>query len=97
MLFTNMHLLHYQCNDIAGHNACPATITNYMHNKNMSAAISYNLLKRQMKHKLNPVQNTNGDNSYTNLRDHANNYTTPVYEYLSHKFLFWNQSVETKN
>ncbi len=22
------------CNDIAGHNACPATITNYMNNKN---------------------------------------------------------------
>ena len=42
IFFQFLRLVHpvIWCNDIAGHNACPATITYYINNKNI-AAISY--------------------------------------------------------
>jgi hypothetical protein len=65
------------CNNVAGYNACLVTNVIYMINKNTRLLTFLTFIIETDKNiKNKPVQSTNGDNSYTNLRVHANNYTT---------------------
>ena len=59
-----------------GKSARQGNLTNYMHKK-IRLVPFLTFIKETYKTLNKSGQSTNGDNCYKNLRDHANNYTTP--------------------